>query len=351
MNWYRLMSRRPELAEAAMSAECRPTWPALPRRGFSFLYRRFNSRQRLMLGKLPGLLPLYRALAGRWLTALGSEDGTVPIRLDRFVFYIDAQEFGNGWMFDSYEPATTFVFERIVAAGNVVADVGAHWGYFTLLAATLCGETGRVIAFEPYPRNVSILTKNVHASRLGNIDIVPGAVSDREGFADLFLSHDTSGNSLISVPPGAKLPPGQCDFLAVRTLALDDFFASARCTPKLVKIDIEGNELAALDGMRELLRKTRDLALIVELNPFYFPGARGEAFLRRLSDEGFAVALVDDAKFQLETGPAGPVVQSALTKGYTINLLCTRDGAIDKLLAPQGDLGAPQRPSPRIVRL
>jgi FkbM family methyltransferase len=304
-----------------------------------------------MLGKVPGLLPLYRALASRWLTTLGIENGMVPIRLDRFVFYIHAGEFGNGWVFDSYEPATTFVFERVVAAGNVVADVGAHWGYFTLLAATLCGEAGRVIAFEPYPRNVSILTKNVRANRLSNIDIVPGAVTDREGFADLFLSHDTSGNSLISVPPGAKLVPGRCDRLAVRTLALDDFFASARCTPTLVKIDIEGGELAALDGMRELIRKTRDLALIVELNPFYFPGARGGALLRRLSDEGFALTIVDDAKYQLETGPPAPVIERALTKGYTINLLGTRDGAIDKLLVPQGDRSAPQRPSPRMVRL
>jgi FkbM family methyltransferase len=351
MSWFEQRTDRRETVGAAMTADRGSAWPTLTKRGFSFLYSRFNSRQRLKFGRLPGILPVYRAVTRRWLNRQGIEDGLVPLRLDRFVFYIDAAEFGNGWVFDSYEPATTFVFERMVTAGNVVADVGAHWGYFTLLAATLCGEAGRVIAFEPFPRNVSILTKNVHANRLTNVDIVPGAVSDREGMADLILSRDTSGNSLISVPSGAKLSPGQCDHLAVRTLALDDFFASARCTPKLIKIDIEGGELAALVGMSELIKGTRDLALIVELNPFYFPGARGEALLRRLSEEGFALALVDDARFQIETGPAAPVVQSALTKGYTINLLCARDGAIDKLLVPQGKLGAPQRPSPRIVRL
>ena len=334
-----------------MSASGRPDWPALPRRGISFLYRQLNSRQRLILGKVPGLLPLYRALAGRWLATLGIEEGLVPIRLDRFVFYIDAKEFGNGWVFDSYEAATTFLFERLVAAGDWVADVGAHWGYFTLLAATLCGETGKVVAFEPYPKNVSILTKNVHANHLSNVDIVPRAVSDRKGSANLMLSHDTSGNSLVSVPPSAKLSPGQRDHLAVQTLALDDYFSEAHGSPKLVKIDIEGAELAALGGMTGLIRKTPDLALIVELNPFYFPSARGEAFLRRLSEEGFELALVDDARFQIETGPAGPVVKSALQKGYTINVLCVRDKAIDKLLAPQGDPGAPQRPSPRIVYL
>jgi FkbM family methyltransferase len=323
----------------------------MPRRGLSFLYKQFNSRQRLMLGKVPGLLPLYRALAGRWLTTLGVEDGLVPIRLERFVFYIDAKELGNGWVFDSYEPATTFVVQHVVTAGNVVADVGAHWGYFTLLAATLCGETGRVIAFEPLPRNVSILTKNVRANRLGNIDIVPRAVSDRQGCADLILSHDTSGNSLVTVPPGARLSPGQNDHLAVQTLALDDYFSAAHRSPRLVKIDIEGAELAALDGMRALIRATRDLVLIVELNPFYFPGPRGAAFLRRMSEEGFELALIDDARFQIETGLAGRVVRSALDKGYTINVLCTRNDPIDKLLATRCDPGARQRQSPRIVRL
>ncbi len=63
------------------------------------------------------------------------------------------------------------------------------------------------------------------------------------------------------------------------------------------------------------------------------------------------MALIDDARFQIETGPAGPVVKSALEKGYTINVLCGRDKAIDKLLAPQCDPGAPQRHSPRIVHL
>ncbi len=304
-----------------MSAPRRPNWPALPRRDLSFLYRQMNSRQRLMLGKVPGLLPLCRAIAGRWLTNLGIEDGLVPIRLDRFVFYIDAKEFGNGWVFDSYEPATTFMFERLLAAGDWVADVGAHWGYFTLLAATLCGETGKVVAFEPYPKNVSILTKNVRANRLSNVDIVPRAVADRKGSANLILSHDTSGNSLVSVPPGAKLSPGRRDRLAVETLALDDYFSQAQRSPKLVKIDIEGAELTALDGMTGLIRKTPDLALIVELNPFYFPGARGEAFLRRLSEEGFELALVDDARFQIVTGPAARVVNCALEKGYTINVL------------------------------
>lgn len=323
----------------------------LLRRGLSLAYRQLNSRQRLKLGRLPGLLPLYRVITGRWLTSMGGEDGLVPLRLHRFVFYIEPEESGDGVLFDSYEPATTFVFERIVAAGDVVADVGAHWGYFTLLAATLCGSAGRVIAFEPHPKNVSVLTRNIQANHLGNVEIVRKAVSDQEALAKLFLSRASSGNSLISVPPGAEASPGGTDHVIVETTTLDHFFTPARPKPKLVKIDIEGGEAAALDGMKTLIRQTEELVLITELNPYYFPGAAGEGFLSRLADQGFEMAIIDDARFQIEVGEARRVSRRALDKGYTVNLLCVRGGRVNEILRAESGGRKPRRPAPRIERV
>jgi len=324
----------------------------LLKQGLSFVYRQLNSRERLMLGKLPGFLPLYRAVTRRWLRSAGVEDGLVLNRLQRFVFYTDAKDSEtHRFLFDSYEPATTFVFERILAARDVVADVGAHWGYFTLLAATLCGETGRVIAFEPHPRNVSILNKNLQANCLHNVDVVPKAVSDEEGLAKLFLSRDSSGNSLISVPPGAEASPDENDHLVADTITLDGFFTPPRRKPKLVKIDIEGAELAALDGMKTLIRETADLVLITELNPFYFGGAAGEAYLKRLIDQGFEIATIDDARFQIEVGAVQQMSRRALNKGYTVNLLAARTRRIDQVLFSEAGSGAPRRRAPKIVRL
>ena len=321
------------------------------KQGLSFVYRRLNSSQRRMLGKLPGLMPLYRAVTRRWLTGSGPEDGLALIRLHRFVFYMEAEESGEGLLFDSYEPATTFVFERLVAPGDLVIDVGAHWGYFTLLAATLCGETGRVVAFEPHPRNLSILYKNLHANHLHNVDVVPKAVSDVEGPAKLHLSRASSGNSLISVPPGAELSAGDGGCLTVETVTLDGFFAPPCRKPALIKIDIEGAELVALDGMMALSRDTADLALITEFNPFYFPGARGEAFFRRLTEQGFDLALIDDARFEIEAGALQQVSRRALNKGYKVNVLVTCPRRMDRVLFPEARSGAPLRRAPKIVRL
>jgi len=325
---------------------------ALLKQGLSFVYRRLNIRQREMLARLPGLLPLYHAVTRPWLASTGVEGGLALNRLHRFVLYMEARWGGSHQLlFDAYEPATTFAIERIVVAGDVVADVGAHWGYFTLLAATLCGETGRVIAFEPHPGNVSILTKNLQANRLHNVDVVAKAVSDREGLAKLFLSRDSGGSSLNALPPGAELSPGRSDYLVVETVRLDGFFAPPRSKPMLVKMDIEGAELVALDGMRTLIRETADLALIAEFNPLYFQGARGEGFLRRLTEHGFELAIIDDARFQIEAVGLEQVSRRALNKGYIVNLLAARPRRIDQVLFPGVVSGAPGRRAPKIVRL
>jgi FkbM family methyltransferase len=295
---------------------------------------------------------MYRAVTHPWLASTGNEDGLVLNRFDRFLFYADAKgSETHEYLLGTYEPVTTLVFERLVAPGDMVVDVGAHWGYFTLVAATLCGETGRVIAFEPDPRNVSILTKNLQANHLVNVDVVQKAVSDRKGPAKLFLSRDSSGNSLDSVPPGAELSLGQNDHLAVETVTLDGFLAPPCRKPSLVKVDIEGGELAVLEGMKTLIRETGDLALITEFNPFYFAGARGEAFLKMLTEQDFQLAILDDAKFQIEVGAVQQVSGRALDKSYKINLLCARDGRMERALSPVTGSGAPRRAVPKVVRL
>jgi FkbM family methyltransferase len=273
----------------------------------------------------------------------------VLIRLERFAFYMDAEEPIEGLLFDAYEPATSFVFERLVTPGDLVVDAGAHWGYFTLLAATLCGETGRVIAFEPHPRNVSVLTKNLRANHLDNVDVVAKAVSDREGPAKLFLSRGSGGSSLNPVPP--EFSSAQNDYLSVETVTLDRFFADSGRRPALVKIDIEGAEPAAFEGMKTLIRETPDLVLITEFNPFYLPGAGGEAFLERLMEQALELAIIDDARFRIEAGAPQQVLQQALNKGYTVNLLAARPWRIARVLSSEAISGASHRRAPKIVRL
>jgi FkbM family methyltransferase len=223
----------------------------------------------------------------------------------------------------------------------VVVDVGAHWGYFTLLAAPLCGTHGRVFAFEPHPRNFALLTKNVEANGLTNVVAVQKAISDRAGRAELFQSGMTVGHSLCPVPPEWRLGGGAAkEAIAVDTVALDDFFAQSSVEPRLIKMNIEGAESLALAGMRRLVQRSPLLVLITEFNPAYLDAKAAEDFLDQLAAWGFDVGIIDDDQRQLELAPMSEILKRLLREGTLTNMLAARDRSlVDSLPRRQESLG------------
>ena len=88
----------------------------------------------------------------------------------------------------AWEPFETELFEQALAPGMVVFCLGAHIGYYALLAARRVGPRGRVYAFEPSPENFRLLVKNVEANGYRNVIPVPKAVSNVTGRATLYLN-------------------------------------------------------------------------------------------------------------------------------------------------------------------
>ena len=88
----------------------------------------------------------------------------------------------------SYESRTTEMFRKVVKKGDVVVDIGANMGYFTLLASRLVGREGKIYAFEPEPVNYGLLVKNIGINGYKNIVPVQKAVSDRTGTTRLFIN-------------------------------------------------------------------------------------------------------------------------------------------------------------------
>lgn len=216
-----------------------------------------------------------------------------------------------------YEPGTTAVFRQLVGPGMKVVDVGAHVGYFTLLAASLVGATGKVYAFEPEPENYALLVKNVAVNGYRNVVCLREAVSHKAGNASLFLGKYSIEHSLS--PPNAGHAPASA--MVVETTSLDDFFAREGWPPiHLIKMDIEGWEWPALEGMTELLRRSEQLKLVVEFTPSLIRRAGKEptAFLNRLQELGLRVRVIDDVRGVL------PLSMSTLQRQRGSNLLCER---------------------------
>lgn len=169
--------------------------------------------------------------------------------------YSAARSFRTGL----YEPAVTRFFQSTLKDGMTVVDLGAHVGYYTVLASSLVGSSGRVYAFEPDPVSYRYLVRNVEANHCANVVPVNRAVADRTETSGFF--HDPYGaESHLTERPA----PGTVD---VQTSTLDDFFRRQGWPPvDLVKMDVEGSEGAVLSGMRELGHHNLGMRLIMELN-------------------------------------------------------------------------------------
>ena len=179
------------------------------------------------------------------------------------------------------------LLQQAVSPGDVIVDVGAFLGYFALLGANAASR-GRAYAFEPDPRDFPWLSHNIEANGLGDrVQALPTAVSDRSGWVTLYLAQEDQTQS--SVYPLTN--HGRS--VQVEAVTLDAFLGDT--LPDIVKIDVEGAELQALDGMTRSIQRGRPL-LFVEWNPraLIRAGAQPEILLRRLEELGYRIELIDE---------------------------------------------------------
>lgn len=181
-------------------------------------------------------------------------------------------------MLDGYwEMWLTQFLASNVKPGMTVIDVGANFGYYTLLLADAVGEQGKVIAVEPNPDTVMLLQETMQLNGYANrTKIVPCALSHQAGTAWLFSPDGEPKNALLVGQSG--LPGGTTN--EVPTLTLDSI---ALDLPKvdLVKIDAEGGERGIVAGMMQLIARDRP-TLVLEFNAARYADPAG--FLKSLLD-------------------------------------------------------------------
>ncbi|HUR82862.1 MAG TPA: FkbM family methyltransferase [Thermoanaerobaculia bacterium] len=156
----------------------------------------------------------------------------------------------HGCWLGTYERDGQRVFEKHVRPGDVVYDVGANAGFFTLLAAKLAGDGGAVYAFEPLPRNLELLREHVRLNDARNVHVVETAVSDRVGTAHFATAANPAMGGL-----------SDSGGIQVATTTLDALRGSVP-PPRFIKMDIEGAESAALGAAAVTLREHRPTILL-----------------------------------------------------------------------------------------
>jgi FkbM family methyltransferase len=180
--------------------------------------------------------------------------------------------------FGNLESAVQEAMVRHLGRGGVFYDVGANLGFFSMLAAHLVGlDVGHVYAFEAAPDNARAIRANAALNNIPNVTVIDKAVSARAGTGRLQIVDDQSWSKLEEY--------GQHPYtervIEIELVAVDDLLrAGTLAPPTVVKIDVEGAEIAVLDGMRETLERHRP-AVICELH-----GTHRE-FIAAMSDQGY----------------------------------------------------------------
>lgn len=185
------------------------------------------------------------------------------------------------------EPRERRFFAENVEPGMVVLDVGANVGFYTLILADLVGPGGRVHAFEPDPLSFGILAERAASARHGNVQATQAAVGDHAGRITLYCSRTNRADNRVH-PSHEGAEKGEA--VEVPLTTLDDYCAARGITKiDAVKMDVQGAEVAALEGFRRTAAQTSPRWLLVEFSPEHLRGAGSapEDFWKILSDLGF----------------------------------------------------------------
>ena len=252
---------------------------------------------------------LRRRAADRWhgssdrWTEIGDYDRDLRLRIDRSSFI------GSSLYWRGYHSRETRLLPRLLGPGSVFVDVGANQGEFTLVAAKHA-RRGRVIAVEPVASLREDLAANLRLNGFDNVTVVPVALADRPGTLTLFADHRTvdgflnEGTASLWSGGGRREVVGEVEVdtldRLVATLALDRI--------DLMKIDVEGGELAVLRGGRESLRRFGPV-LLVELSEvnFRISGYGTQDVLSELRDLDYDAFLLDAAGGEHLIGPTTPL--------------------------------------------
>lgn len=221
-----------------------------------------------------------------------------PLEPDLWLRIFDFDHLSESELFlqRRFEPATTELVGKLLRPGMVVFDVGANLGRFALQAARAVGPSGQVHAFEPTATILARLRHNAALNDLPNVVAIEAAVTDQAGTVTLHESERmTELNSLYGSASGFD-DDRPWNTVEVPALALDDYLRQqALPAVDLVKIDVEGAELAVLRGARELLRGPAPPLLLLE----FFPAAMARAGYREadlrseLAASGYDCRLVE----------------------------------------------------------
>ncbi|GMQ81796.1 MAG: hypothetical protein BMS9Abin05_1232 [Rhodothermia bacterium] len=176
---------------------------------------------------------------------------------------------------EMYEPEVFELLKREISPDDVIFDIGAYIGLYSIILSKYLGKEGRIYAFEPASDSAEILLENLELNNAREkVEVLPCGVGEKCGQAKLYAVGGHIQNSFSS----AALGPGVAsDTVDVPVISMDAFCEERSIRPTWAKVDTEGWELQVLRGAVKVFSANRTMRFIVEMHPYAWPSAGYDA--------------------------------------------------------------------------
>lgn len=172
----------------------------------------------------------------------------------------------NGYWAGIYELPVQKRIALELKEGMVFFDIGANAGFFSLVAAKLVGERGKVIAFEPLPMNINVIKEQFELNGLTQCICIESAIGSHCRRSKLFLPVNEKSEGKYSEACLVNGDISELESYEVDVITLDYFTHKYNIFPDLIKIDVEGAESDVLKGASLLLQSDKAPRIIMELH-------------------------------------------------------------------------------------
>lgn len=282
-----------------------------------------------------------KVVGGKGLTKYSSikefkqnvEDGANSeyVTIDGNKLYLDSSDSLRLSVKKEFEPQTTCLIQKNIFSGNIVVDIGANIGFFTLIMSNGVKKEGKVFSFEPELENYKLLSKNVKENNLQNIILENKAVGNKNGSAEMYLA--SKENNIYSQSMhrifSSKIVSQNSTPITIKIIKLDDFFEKLDLIKKinLIKIDVEGAEFDVLKGMNKILDSNKDLKIIMEfsLENLQDFGSKPDEVLDFLLKKNFKLWKINENEKKLEGIFNIEDIKRLDDERNGLNIFCQRD--------------------------
>ncbi|MGZ8450413.1 MAG: FkbM family methyltransferase [Candidatus Deferrimicrobiaceae bacterium] len=226
------------------------------------------------------------------------------------------------WKFGVFGAAEVGLLDRLCREGMSVLDIGANVGFHTLLFARSVRAGGHVWAFEPDPDNFATLCRNLELNSYGNVTAMQVAVGTAAGSGSLYRSPFHCDHRTYPTEKGQR-------GVQVTMVSVDEFLPPGQRVD-LVKMDIQGAEGMALQGMRRTIASNPALVILMEFWPegLRSTGFPPETVLSELEGLGFTLYRIDERTGDVEeVGHRETLLEALAGSGYA-NLLAVSGGGL-----------------------